>query len=132
MNERKNPAARTARSDALQALRGGVAEMRRKIRDDKKVIFFRNTSGFFVVFGDRRIFVSQIHLDHFFDMLAKLREPFLDLIALRPDAAIDDAFLIIGKVHQPRKILSKPDRINNREADFSGRRFREKPENNVV
>ena len=96
--------------------RRGLAEARREIRDDEEVIFLRHAAGLLVVFGDRRVLVAQIHLDDLLDVLAELGEPLLDLVALRPDAAVDEALLVIAKVHEAGEILPEADRVDDREA----------------
>ena len=107
MNEGEDAAARAAGGDALQPLRRDVAEIGREIGDDEEVIFFGDAAGLLVVFGDGRVLVAQVHLDDLLDVLAQFREALLDLVALRPDAAVDEAFLVIGEVHEPREILAR-------------------------
>ena len=96
------------------------------------MIFFRDAAGLRVVFRDGRVFVAQIHLDDFLHVLVQLREPFLELRRLRPDAAVDAALLVIGEVHERGKILAEADRIKNRETQFARRRGGKQPENDVV
>ncbi len=96
------------------------------------MIFLRDTAGLGVVFRDGCIFVAQIHLDDFFHVLVQLREPFLELRRLCPDAAVDAAFLVIGEVHERGKILAQTDRIKNREAQLARRRRGQQAKNDVV
>ena len=132
LHERENPAARAARGDALEALGGDLAEIRRKIGHNEKMVFLRHASGLFVVFGDRRVLVAQVHLDHFFDVFAQFRQPFLDLVALGPDAAVDQALLVIREVHEPRETFPESHGIDDGETEFSRRRGRQEAQDDVV
>ncbi len=132
MDEREDAAARAAAGDALQPLHRDLAEVRREVRDDEEVVFFRDAAGLLVVFGDRRVFVAQIHLDDLLDVLAQLGEPLLDLVALRPDAAVDEAFLVVGEVHQAGEVLAEPDRVDDGERELARRRGRKQAEDDVV
>ena len=51
---------------------------------------------------------------------------------LRPDAAVDVAFLVIRQVHEPGEILAQADRIENCETQLAGRRRGEQAENDIV
>ena len=64
-----------------------------------------------IVFGDRGVFIAQVHLDDFLHVLIQFGQLLLEVARLRPDAAVDAAFLVIGEVHEGRKILSEPDRV---------------------
>ena len=132
MNQREHTATRAADGDALESLRRGLAEACGKIGHDEKVIFFRHAAGLFVVLGDRGVLVPQIHLDDFLDVLVQLAEPLVNLIALRPDAPVDEALLVVRDVHEPGEILPEPDRINDGEAELAGRCGREQAEDDVV
>ena len=132
MDEREDAAARAAGGDAPQALGRGVAEIHREIGDDQEMIFLRDAAGLLVVFGDGRVFVAQIHLDDLFHVLVQLGELFLDLVALRPDAAVDEAVLVIGEVHEAGEVLAEADRVEDGEAELARRRGGEQPENDVV
>ena len=132
VNECEDAAARTARGDALEALRRGFAEACGKIRYDEKVILFRYAPSLLVVLSDRFVFVAQIHLDDLLDVLAQFRESLFDLIALCPDAAVNETLLIVRKMHQSCKALSKSDRINDGETQFARRSRREQAEDDVV
>ena len=90
----------------------GFAEGGGKSGDDEEAVFFRDGAGLFVVFGDVRELVAQIHLDDFFDVVVEFGEALLDLRALGPDAVVDQGFLVIGEMHQPGEILAQPDRID--------------------
>ena len=132
MNERVNAATRAVGGDVAQPPRRGVAEIHRERRDDEEMIFLGDAAGLRVVFRDGRVFVAQIHLDDLFHVLVQLGELFLELRRLRPDAAVDVAFLVIGQVHQRGEILAEADRIKNGEAHLARRRGGQQPENDVV
>ena len=121
MDQGEHAASRPACRDALQALDGRLAKVRGKVRDDEEMVFFRHAVGLRVVFGDGGVFVAQIHLDDFFDVLVEFRQTFLDLIVLGPDAPIDEGFLVIGQMHEPGKILAQADGINDGEGQFARR-----------
>ena len=132
VDQREDAAAWAADGDALQACSSRVTEARGEVGDDEEVILLRHAASLLVVFRDRRILVAQIHLDDLFNVLVHLREPLFDLVALRPDAAVDEAFLIIGDVHEAGEVLTKPDRINDGERDLAGRRGGQQAEDDVV
>src|ERR1039458_6359698 len=132
MNECINAATRAVRGDVAQPPRGGLAKIHRERRDDEEVIFFRDAAGLRVVFRDGRVFVAQIHLDDFLHVIVQLRELLLELRRLRPDAAVEAAFVVVRQVRQRGKILSEADGIKNREAQFPRRRGGQQTENNVV
>ena len=132
VNEREHTAARPARGDALEPPRGDFAEAGGEIRHDKEVILFRHAAGPRVVVGDRRVFAAEIHLDHFLDVLVQLGEPLLDLVCLRPDAAVDEAFLVIGKMHQAGEILPERHRIHDGKSDLPRRHRGEHAEHEII
>ena len=101
-----------AGGDAQQALGGGLAEVRREIRDDQEVILLRDLARLLVVLGDRRVLVAQIHLDDLLHVLVQVGQPLLDLARLRPDAAVDELLLVVGQVHDAGEVLpqARPDR----------------------
>ena len=76
-------------------------------------------SGLQIVFHDALVFVAEVHLDDFFHVLVQFREPGLDVIALGPDLAVDQALLVVGEVHDACEILSKPDGIEDCEMPAS-------------
>ena len=78
----------------------------------RKAVFFGDGAGLFVVFGDVRELVAQIHLDDLLDVFVEFGEALLDLGGLGPDAAVDERFLVIGEVHQPGEILAEAHRID--------------------
>ena len=121
MHEREHAAARSASEDAFQPRHCALAESRRQSGDDEEVILLRHAAGLFVVFGDRCVFVAQVHLDDLLDMLVELLKAFFDVIALRPDAAIDQSGLVIGEMHQTGKVLAKADGVDNGEVRLAGR-----------
>ena len=96
------------------------------------MILFGDGTRLGVVLGNRLVFVAQVHLDDFFHVLAQLRELFLHLVGLGPDAAVDVALFVIGQVHQAGEILAEPDRVKNGEAEFSRRRGREQAKDDVI
>ena len=114
-------AAGAAGGDGKQAFGGGVAEGGGKSGDHQEPVFFGDRAGLFVVFGDGRVLVAQIHLDDLFDVLVEFGEAFLDLGALGPDPVMDQGFLVIREVHQPGEILAEPDRIDEHERRPAGR-----------
>jgi hypothetical protein len=123
---------RAAGGDALQALHRHFAEVRRKIRDDEELIFLREATGLGVVFGERRVFVAQIHLRDLLDVFVEVGEALLDLRLLRPDAAVDEALLKIREMHDAGKVLAEADRIKDRERQSSGRRAGEQAQDEIV
>src|SRR5207247_1449582 len=118
--------------DALQAPRGRLAESGGKIRDDQKVIFFGHAAGLQVVLGDRRELVAQVHLDDLFDVFAEFAKPLVDLLALGPDAAVDDALLVIGDMHEAGEVFAEADGVEDGKGDLPGRRGREEAKDDVV
>ncbi len=132
MNHGVNTAARSARGDAQQPASGHISEVRGEIGNDEEVIFFGDDSRLLVVFGDGRIFIPQIHLDHFFHELIDIGQALLDLAALRPDAIVDELFFVVGQVHDSGEILAEADGINNREIQPARRGNGKQPQNDIV
>ena len=85
-----------------------------------------------IILADGRELVAEIHLDDLLDVFVDLGEPVLDLIRLRPDAAVDYRLLVVGDVHEAGEILAEPDRIENGARNLAGRQRREQSENRVV
>ena len=132
MDEGEDAAARAAGGDALQPARGVLAEAGWEIGDDQEVVFFRDAARLLVVFGDARVLVAQIHLDHLFDVLAEFGETFVDLVALRPDASVDERFLVVGEVHESREILAEADGVDDGESYLARRAGGKEAEDDVV
>ena len=85
-----------------------------------------------IILADGRELVAEIHLDDLLDVFVDLGEPVLDLIRLRPNAAVDYRLLVVGDVHEAGEILAEPDGIENGARNLAGRQRREQPENRVV
>ena len=132
LDKRVYPATRAAGRDVSQTPRGGVAKTHRERGDHQKMVLLGDRTSLRIIFGDRLIFVPEVHLDDFFHVLVEFGELFLHLARLSPYAAIDVAVLVIGKVHNAGEALAKPDGIENREADLSGRSRGKQPKNNIV
>ncbi len=80
VDEEEDAAARPGRGDGEEALRGEVAEAVGEIRDDEEVVAFRDGPRGAVVFGDGRVVVAQVHLDHLLHVLAEFAEAAFDLV----------------------------------------------------
>ena len=132
MNEGEHAATRAAGGDVDEPPAGGFAEVHREIGDDEDMIFFGDGAGLGVVFGDGFVLVAEIHLDDLFHVLVQFGELLLELAGLRPDAAVDVAFLVIGQVHEAGEILAEADGIKNGEAELARRMGGEQAENDVV
>jgi len=115
MNECEDTAARTAHDDAFQPRHARLTEPSGQPGNDEEVILLRHAARLLVVLGDRCIFIAQIHLDDFLDVLVELGEALLDVIPLRPDAAVDERWLVIGQMHQSGKVLPQTDGIDDRQ-----------------
>src|SRR5208282_1717287 len=98
MNQREHAAAGAAGGDVDEAAAGRFAEVHREIGNDEEMIFLGDAAGLGVVFRDRFVFVAEIHLDDLLHVFVQLRQLFLELGGLRPNPAVDVAFLIIGQV----------------------------------
>lgn len=122
----------SAGGDAEEALGGEVAEGRGEIGHDDEVIFLGDVAGLLVVFGDGRVFIAEIHLDDFLHVLVQVGEALFDLRGLRPDAAVDQMFRVVGQVHDAGETLAQADRVDDRETDLSGRRGGEQAQHDVV
>ncbi len=132
MNEGEDSAARSALGDALEPLRSDITEGGREVGHDEEMIFFGNASGLLVVLGDGFVLVAQVHLDDFLDVLALFGQPFLDLVALGPDAAVDETLLVIAEMHQAGEVLPEAYRIDDGEAELAGRGGRKQAQDDVV
>ena len=132
VQEGEHAAARAAGGDALEPGGGSFAERGGEIRDDQEMVFLRNAPGLLVVFSDRRVLIAQIHLDHFFDVLAEFRQALFDLVALGPDAAVDEALLVVRELHQPREVFAQPHGIDDRETDLAGRGSGQQPQDRLI
>ena len=115
MDQQVNAAARAAGGDAQQALRRRLAEGRGKAGNHHETVLLRDGPGLRVVFVERRILVTKVHLDDLLDVLVQLRQPLFDLRRLRPDPPVDERLLIVAEVHQPGEVLPETDRIDQRE-----------------
>ncbi len=107
VEENIDTAARPAGGNAEQPPSGCVGEVCREIRDYEEMVLFCDHTGLFIVFGDGPIFVAQIHLDDFFDVLVERAEPLLDLRGLGPNPAVDELFLVVGQVHHAGEVLAQ-------------------------
>ncbi len=125
-------AAWTADGDALEALGRGIAEVGGEVCDDEEVVFFCDAACLLIVLGDRGVFIAKVHLDDLLDVLIEFGESLLDLVALRPDAAVDEALLVIGEMHEASEVLAEADGINDGEGHLSRRRGGEESEDDVV
>ncbi len=132
MNQQMNSAARATGGDTLETLHRHVAEVGGEIRDDQKMIFLGESSGLGVVFRERLVFVAQIHLRDFLNVLVEVREALLELRLLRPDAAVDEALLEIREVHDAGEILAEANRIEDREREPARRRGGEQAQHEIV
>ena len=132
LDEHINAAAGAAGGDVPQPAGRRVAEIDGERGDDQKMILFRQGARLRVILRNGRVIIAQIHLDDFFHVLVQIRELFLELRRLSPDAAVDGAFLVIRQVHQGREIFPETDRIKNGEAQFPRRRRGQQPENQII
>src|SRR5207302_10625139 len=106
MNQSEHTATRPAGGDAKEAADSQITEVYRKIGDDQEVIRFGDAARLFVVICNGLVFIPEIELGNLFDMLIQLGEALLDVIGLRPDAAIDEAVFVIREVHKAGEALS--------------------------
>ena len=65
-------------------------------------------------------------------MRTEFGEALLDVIALRPDAAVDDRVLVVGEVHEARKARAESGGIENGEGEPARRRRREEAEGEMI
>ncbi len=56
----------------------------------------------------------------------------IDLLGLRPDAVVDDGFLVVGEVHERGEVLPEADRVDDGEVDLAGWQGRQKAQREVV
>ena len=127
-----NPATGSAHRDALQALGRRLAEARGKIRNDKEVILLRDIARLLVVVSNGLVFIAEIHLDHFLDVLVELTQLLLDLPPLRPDPPVDHTILVIRQMHDPREVFPQPNRIDDGEIQFARRGGGQQAQDDVV
>ena len=76
------------------------------------MIFFRDIACDLIVFGQRVVFVAEIHLCHLLHVFRQIEQALFNLIRLGPDTSIDQLIVIISKVHQPCKVFTQTDRID--------------------
>ena len=127
-----NPATGSAHRDALQALGRRLAEARGKIRNDKEVILLRDIARLLVVVSNGLVFIAEIHLDHFLDVLVELTQLLLDLPPLRPDPPVDHTVLVVSQMHDPREVFPQPNRIDNGEVQLARRGGGQQAQDDVV
>src|SRR5206468_12783295 len=132
MHQRKHAASCAAGSNPQQTPDRRLAKVRREIRNYDEMIFLGDLPGRSIVFGNGRVFVAQIHLDDLLHMLGYSRESVFNLVALRPDSAVENVLFVIRQMRDTRKILSKLHRINDRKTQLSRRRGREQAKDDRV
>ena len=132
VEEGKDAAAGAAGQNAVETFCGRLAAFGGEIGEDQKMILFRNHTGPCVVLGDRWVLVAQVHLDDFFDMRVEFGEAGIELIALRPDSPIDQAFLVVAQMHEAGKVLAQADGIEHGAAEFARGQAGEEPDQNLV
>ena len=132
MNQGVHAAPGSAADDAEEAPDRQVAEVHREIGDDQEVVRLGDSAGLCVEFRDGGVLVAEVKLGDFFDVLVQLNEPLLDVFGLRPDAAIDQAVLVIGQVHEAGEALAEAHGIQDGKHDATGRRNGEQPQHQVV
>lgn len=132
VDEEKDSASGAGGGDALETLGGEVGEAFGEIGDDDEVVSLGNGAGGFVVLGDGLVVATEIHLDHFFHVIAEFAEAGLDLVFLRADAGVDEDFFVVGKVHEPGEALAKADGIDEGKGQSTGGRIGEPGEGEVV
>src|ERR1044072_9930911 len=54
------------------------------------------------------------------------------MVGFRPNPIVDELFVIVGQMHEGRKILTEPDWIDNREADLPWRERRNQPQHEML
>ena len=132
MDESEHAATRPAGGDAQEAADGQITEVDREIGDDQEVIRLGDAARLFVVICNGRVFVAEIELGNLLDMLVQLGEALLEVIRLRPDAAIDEAVFVIREVHEAGEALPEIERVEDSEHHAAGRRAREQPQHQIV
>jgi hypothetical protein len=115
MDERVNATPGAAGGNIKQPAAGGFTEVHRETGDHQEMIFLSHGTRLRVIFHDGGKFIAQIHLDDLLHVLAQFRELFFDLLALRPDAAVDVAGLVISQVHESGETLAESDGVNDGE-----------------
>ena len=79
------------------------------------MVFFRNVSCGFIVFRQGFVFIAEIHLSDLLHVLGEILEALFDLTGLGPDPSIHQLIVVVCQMHEPRKALPQPYRINQRE-----------------
>ncbi len=113
--------------DAHQPSGGRLVEAGRKIGHDQHPKRLGHLAGIGVVLLDRLEFVAQVFLDHIFHVSLKVRQALVEMRRLGPDPAGDEQLVVIGQVHERRKVLAQPDRVEDGESDLAGRDGGEEP-----
>ena len=113
--------------DADQPSGGRLVEGGREIGHDQHPERFGHLAGIGVVLLDCLEFVAQVLLDHVFHVGLEVRQALIDVRRLGPDPAGDKKLVVIGKVHERRKVLPQPDRVEDGEPDLAGRNGGEEP-----
>ncbi len=85
-----------------------------------------------VVLLNRLEFVAQIFLEHVFHVLSQICQPLIDVVGLRPDAAVDQQFVVVGQVHEPGEFFSQADRIDHGKTEPSGRQSDQQPQHDQL
>ena len=119
-DERIDAAARPGTRQADEPARRVLAEVDREMRDDQEVKRLRDLAGLSVVLGQGFVLIAQILLQHVFHVNREVREPFVDLRRLGPDAAIDELFVVVGQVHEGGEIFAAANRIDNGATNLAG------------
>ena len=132
MNEGENAATRSAGDDAEQTSHGQIAEVDREIGDDEVMVRLGDATGLLVVFGNGGVFVAEVELGHFFDVLVQLAETLFDMFGLGPDSPVDQAFLVIGQVHESGEALPEVMGIENGEEHPARRRDGEQSQHEII
>ena len=113
--------------DAGQAAGRRVTEVGGKVTHHHEAVGLGDLARVPVVLRDRLVFIAQVLLDDVLHVLGKIGETLLDVPCLRPDLAADQLIVVVGQVHEARKVLTEPDGIQDREADLSRRDGNQQP-----
>ena len=132
VNQGEDSAFSTGTRDTEEARGGLVGEGVGEVGADKKMVFFGDVSGLLVVFNDGFEVLAKIHLDDFLHVLGEFGKPLVDLLGLRPDSIVDDAFFVVSKMHEGRKVLAEANWVDDSEVDFSWRQSGKEPEDEIV
>ena len=119
-DDRVDAAPRAGGGDARQPAGTRLGEVGREVRDNDEAIRLRHL-GVGVVVADRFVFIAQIFLDHQFDLLRDVDKTLFDLLRLRPDAARDEEFVIVGQMHESGELFAEAERVDDREPALAGR-----------